>query len=151
MNDSMNSIQSCRNCLGTLQSLYAFIEGSPKRHAIFKNLQTNQSGTLKRVNGTRWSSRDKAVDSLINTYESVLSTLNYIKKNDKTQAGANAGPLLKAIKEFEFQFMTRVLYEIFERTGILVSSLQKADMEMDKCAKLLEITLESFRDHSRIF
>ena len=33
--DTMNDVEPLRDALGTLQSLYNFLEGSPKRHAVF--------------------------------------------------------------------------------------------------------------------
>ena len=84
----------------------------------------NQPTSVKRVDGTRWSSRRRAVSSLIKTYEFVLDTLAYIDSSDKTPAGANAKPLLISIEEFEFQFVLRVLNDAFERTGLLSDSLQ---------------------------
>ena len=94
LENALGSITEARNCLGTVQSLYSFIEGSPKRHAIFINAQlTNTPITIKRVDGTRWASRKRAVASLIHTYEFVFEALEYIDKNDKSTSAANAGPL----------------------------------------------------------
>ena len=88
LQDALNKIPEARNCLGTLNSLYTFIEGSPKRHAIFNNMQLeNQTSSIKRVDGTRWSSRSRAVSSLIKTYGFVLDTLAFIGSTDKSPAG----------------------------------------------------------------
>ena len=37
--DTMSDVEPLRNALGTLQSLYNFLEGSPKRHAVFNSVK----------------------------------------------------------------------------------------------------------------
>ena len=37
LQDTMTEIETLRNALGTIQSLYNFLHGSTKRHALFKN------------------------------------------------------------------------------------------------------------------
>ena len=39
LQDAMTAIEPLRNALGTIQSLYNFIEGSPKRHTFFKDME----------------------------------------------------------------------------------------------------------------
>ena len=64
------------------------------------------TGTLKQLSQTRWASRKRALSSLVETFEFVLGTLEYIYFiNDKTLAGANARPLLRSIEEFKFNFV----------------------------------------------
>ena len=147
LSDALNLLTSARNCLGTVNSLYTFIEGSAKRHAIFLNSQlTNKATTVKRVDGTRWSSRERAVTSLVETYVFVLDTLSYISYTDNSESGAMSKSLLKAIEEFEFQFMLRLLDLVFERVGILSDALQSPEIEMDRCSRLLQTTLESLAE-----
>ena len=38
LQDTMTHVEVLRNALGTVQSLYNFIEASPKRHTMFMNL-----------------------------------------------------------------------------------------------------------------
>ena len=147
--DSLNQLESARNCLGTLNSLYNFIECSPKRHALFINSQlSSKTTTVKRVDGTRWSSRQRALSSLIDTYEFVLETLSYIDLTDKSQSGTIARSLLRAIEDFEFQFMARLLNLIFSRIRIFSDALQSPTIEMDRCSRLLENTIDSLTELS---
>ena len=68
-----------RNCLGTVNSLYNFLGGSSYRHAIFKNSQlTNKAITIKRVDITRWSAKERAVNEALSTYDFVLDSLIFI-------------------------------------------------------------------------
>ena len=55
---AMCNILNLRNCIGTVQSLSVFIEASPKRHAIFQEIQKNTGEcqiALKDQSDTRWS------------------------------------------------------------------------------------------------
>ena len=130
----INTVSVSRNCLGTVQALYTFIHGSPKRLSIFKNAQLCLGPTsLKRAEGTRWSFRERAIDSLISTYPFVLETLNFI---DKTENLAETRSLLKAIEEFDFQFVVRVLQKCYDLTGVFCLALQAPETEMDRCSEL---------------
>ena len=85
---ALNQLTLARNCLGTVNSLFAFIKGTAKRHAIFLNFQLSDSKTtFKRVDGTRWSSKDHAIPFLVKTYVFVLETLSHINLTEKSQAG----------------------------------------------------------------
>ena len=56
--DTMTQIEPVRNALGTIQSLYNFLEASPKRHAIFADIQSDLNPivrSLKSLSVTRWS------------------------------------------------------------------------------------------------
>ena len=39
LQDTMTEIETLRNALGTIQSLYNFLHGSTKRHALFKDIK----------------------------------------------------------------------------------------------------------------
>ena len=67
-----------RKCCGTVSSVYDYIGGSNKRHAIFINMEAEEVSdpeTLKNHCATRWTSRERSFDSLYETYEYVLKTL----------------------------------------------------------------------------
>lgn len=132
-----------RNCLGTVNSLYNFVNGSAKRKDIFQNSQLQKHGiTLKRHAETRWGSRKNSVDSCVDTYEFILDTLDYIQLTDKT-CSSEAVSLLKSIKEFEFLFVLHVLHEVFDRTGILSDALQDSELDVERSIRLKSTTIES--------
>ena len=145
--DALEKLPLARNCLGTVNSLYNFLEGSSKRHAIFKNSQlTNKATTIKRVDITRWSAKERAVNAALSTYDFVLDTLVFIERNGSSMADAQAKQLLNSVEEFEYNFILRVLYEIFERTGILSKALQSSELELDHCNLLVKVSLESLAE-----
>ena len=75
----------------------------------------------------------------------VLDTLAFIKYHDPF-AKSQAKSLFRAIEEFEFHFMARILNIIFDHTGALSDVLQSSDLELDRCNRLTQNTLESFAE-----
>ena len=78
LQDTCSKIIEVRNCIGTVNSIYSFIEASPKRHAIFEKLQIEQNQsrlTLKHLSDTRWSSRDKAFRAINENLAVIFDTL----------------------------------------------------------------------------
>ena len=60
-------IEPLRKTLGQIQSLYNFIEASPKRHAIFNDIKIDgklQVRTLKSLSMTRWSCHCEGVKAV---------------------------------------------------------------------------------------
>ncbi|CAF1116873.1 unnamed protein product [Brachionus calyciflorus] len=67
LQDTCSNLVEVRNCIGTVNSVYSFIEASPKRHAIFEKLQMEKKKSelkLKYLSDTRWSSRYKAFKAI---------------------------------------------------------------------------------------
>jgi hypothetical protein len=60
----MTTIEPLQKALGVIQSLHNFLEGSPKCHAIFKDIKVEDEDedvtlTIKSQSATRWSCRCK--------------------------------------------------------------------------------------------
>ena len=67
LQDTMNDLEPLRNAVGTLQSLYNFLERSTKRHALFHSFEVDSDHlvlTLKFLSDTRWSCRREAVKAV---------------------------------------------------------------------------------------
>ena len=67
LQDAMTTVEPMRNTLGTIQSVYNFLEASPKRHALFGDIETEECcllTTLKSQSVTRWSCRWEAVKAV---------------------------------------------------------------------------------------
>ena len=59
LQDTMSDVEPLRNALGTLQSLYNFLEGSPKRHAVFNSVKVDDDHLLRTLKPL--SERDMAL------------------------------------------------------------------------------------------
>ena len=75
LQDSCQSIKEIRNTIGTLNCLYAFVERSAKRHALFHGLQAENARALKQLSETRWASRFTAFKAVKETLPFILQFL----------------------------------------------------------------------------
>jgi hypothetical protein len=76
--DTMEEVEPLRNALGVIQSLYNFLEASPKRHAIFNDTEVDESHlrlTLKSLSATRWSCHWEAVKAVVEQLERIVKSL----------------------------------------------------------------------------
>ena len=77
--------KSFRNCLGTVQELYNFVEASPKRHALFQETQKQRSEkplVLKSQSKTRWACHKAASSTLKSRLPAILQTLLNVDGSD---------------------------------------------------------------------
>jgi hypothetical protein len=148
---------TARNFFGTVEQLYAFIEGSTKRHGLFKEVQTQLSvlhgeeleGTLHSLCTTRWATRADNCAVLEKSLPVVATTLQQIKSSDSynREIASHAAALLKAI-DFEFCLCLSVLGELLELCNISSKYLQAKDMDISLASLQIEALiaeLESFR------
>ena len=111
--------QEVRNALGLLEELYVFFSGH-KRNSIFMNAQKDVSHKkqLKRVACRRWNSRQAAVDTTIQCYNSILEALELLVSTsvDSTTVSGARG-LSMRLTDIRFLITLFVLKEIFAVAG----------------------------------
>lgn len=151
------AVKDIRNVLGTVSSLYNFLEGSAKRHAKLAEVQhssvTNSSSnhpviTLKRLCETRWSSRYRSVQAVLSNYSAILETLTFVSENDTSKSGADAHSLFLNVCTFHFFFYLTVLNALLEVTNVLSEYLQHEQINMREAKTVADssvLTLEGFR------
>ena len=49
LQDTMTEIETLRNAVGTIQSLYNFLHGSTKHHALFKDIEVHEDEQVPRI------------------------------------------------------------------------------------------------------
>ena len=49
LQDTMTEIETLRNAVGTIQSLYNFLHGSTKRHALLKEIEVHEDEQVPRI------------------------------------------------------------------------------------------------------
>ena len=151
--DCLSSLPLLRNTLGIVQSLYVFLEASPKRHAIFVNTEMNAVTslvrTLKSLSATRWSANYESVKGVDEEFERIIKCLWTIVHECDAKASSEAKSLLSAILDFEFLFGLHVLKVILPSTSKLSSYIQGTSIDIRKVKRNSELTirtLESCRD-----
>ncbi|CAF0831184.1 unnamed protein product, partial [Brachionus calyciflorus] len=139
-----------RNCIGTVNVIHNLIEASPKRHQIFKKIQSDFVGeaiSLKSTSETRWSSRDRAFKAIrqnlnsihIKKYEGSLKEVtNYedIKEQYNAQVERLTTELINQLKE-RFSDDLEPISFIYD---ILLDEKLKVNRD------LLEAKLDIYRD-----
>ena len=101
--DTMEEVEPLRNALGTIQGLYNFLEASPKRHAIFNDMNVEEDHlrlTLKSLSVTRWSWRREAVKAVIEQQERIVKTLLKLSVDKNAKTSANARCQLTSMCDF---------------------------------------------------
>lgn len=78
IHDTMTDIAPLRNTLGIVQSLYTFLEASPKRHAILAEVKVDGEhikNSLKSQSVTRWCCRWQSVKAVFYQLPHILKAL----------------------------------------------------------------------------
>ena len=124
-----------KDSLGTVQSLYNFIEASPKRHAIYMKVENNaESGfirVLKSQSVTRWTCHYEAVRAVSEEFERVILCLNHIENDETSDSKTTSqAALLLNILDFEFVFGVELLNVILIQTSKLSSYLQSKKVDI---------------------
>lgn len=123
---------------GNLEMVYNFICGSKKRVSFYEECQkkyseNKQCRRLKRVNTTRWMSHDNALDAILDTFESVIDTLEYVRNiesSNDSSAIHMAGCLIDYLLSKRFvltAFCFKNVFEILSPVNIL---LQSSDLDL---------------------
>ena len=133
LQSTLADVEALRNALGTIQSLYNFIEGSTKRHALLKNIQIEDDGdtislTLKSLSATRWSCRWMVVKAIYEQIYNVIKALLVLTKDKDPNTYRDSKTLLNAICAFNFVFGLLVFLRSFCRTLMLSENTFKAKM-----------------------
>ena len=141
-----------RNTLGVMQSLYVFLEASPKRHAMFMKEASDGAfiRTLKSLSVTRWTAHESSRKGVDEELPRIIKTLNdnEISQECDAKVSSEARCLLNAILTFEFIFGLALLKIILPATSNLSSFVQSINVDVRRVkqnAELTVTTLESCR------
>ena len=105
LQDTMTEIETLRNALGTVQSLYNFLHGSTKCHTLFKDIEVHEEDvalTLKSLSTTRWSCRWAAVRAVLEQVPRIMEALVTLSKDRDPKTYNESNSLLHSICDFEF-------------------------------------------------
>ena len=135
LQDTMTTIEPLKKALGVIQNLHNFLEGSPKRHAIFKDIEVEDEEedvtlTIKSQSATRWSCRWAAVKAVANQVPKIIEALLLLSKDRDPKTCNDSNSLLNSICEFRFVFGLMVLKVILSNTNGLSRYLQGKQMDV---------------------
>ena len=125
--DTLSKVKILKDTLGTVQSLYNFIEASPKRHAVYMGVEKEDDSrfvrVLKSLSVTRWACHHEAVKAISEEFERIILCLDLIMTDDSSDSKttSQAKALLQNIVDYEFLFGIKVLRMILIHTAKLSS------------------------------
>ncbi|XP_068739132.1 zinc finger MYM-type protein 1-like [Montipora capricornis] len=148
LQDTLTTVEPLRNTLGTIQSLYNFLEASPKRHALFRDIETEEGNlvkTLKSQSVTRWSCRWEAVKAVDQQLERIVKALLVLSTDKDVKTYSESRSLLHAICDFQFILGLCVLKIILSNTSSLSAYLQGKTVDVVTARRNANLTLETLR------
>ncbi|XP_071749816.1 zinc finger MYM-type protein 1-like [Lepeophtheirus salmonis] len=139
--------------MGTVQILYNFIEGSPKRSAIYKSVKITSKDeehakvmTLKNQSATRWSLRYDAVHAVSLGMVRIMKTLIIMRKDKDTLSSSTATSLLNSIFSHKFVFGIELLKTLLRHTSSLSDELQGRKVDPTKARKHVNLVIRTLED-----
>ena len=147
----LTSVAPLKNCLGVIQSLYCFIEASPKRHAVYCNIEVEGSEssfvrTLKSQGDTRWACHWEAVKAVIDEFKRILLCLLKLYEDDDPRTSSDARALLTALADFEFLLCLCILKVILSSINSLSRYLQGKNVDVSSAQRNANLTLGVLKD-----
>ncbi|KAE9522277.1 hypothetical protein AGLY_017320 [Aphis glycines] len=139
LNLVLNKAVSCNNdaidLFGNLELVYNFITGSKKRFTVYEDFQSKYSNTgqkrrLKRVSTTRWMSQDYALQAILDTFDSVIYTLEQTRDTEVLDFFAAIHSISNALlkinnlrqKDEVFESLMTKVYDLISDKGEFIFS-----------------------------
>ena len=150
LQDTMTTVEPLRNTLGTIQSLYNFREASPKRHALFGDIETDEGSLLLKTltesqSVTRWSCRWEAVKAVDQQLERIVKALLVLSTDKDAKTYSESLSLLHGICDFQFVLGLCVLKIILSNTSSLSAYLQGKTVDVITARRNANMTLATLR------
>ena len=115
----------------TIGDIYRFMDGSPKRHALYNEHVKQQQITsgktaLHALSDTRWTARSDNLDTIMNVYPALLSMFQQMSHG----GNGTATGLLFRIKQFNFVTAFLVVQKCFSLSRYASEYLQNKGMDL---------------------
>jgi hypothetical protein len=129
------SVQSVRNCIGTVSSTITFFRSSVKRSECLKRIISEQSpsatsSSLIALCQTRWIEKHDALLRFVDLYTPIVTCLESLATDSNTETSSTASQLFHAVTQSEFVISVCVLKSLFSLTLPLSKNLQKVDCDL---------------------
>ena len=128
---SVENVITVKTVFDAIGDIYRFMDGSPKRHALYKEHVKKQdisSGktALHSLSDTRWTARSDNLDVIISVYPALLSMF----KQMSNEGNGTAAGLLFRIKQFDFVSACLVLQKCFSLSRHASEYLQSEEVDL---------------------
>lgn len=137
------SVQSIRNCIGTVKSVGNFIKFSAKRTAVLKQKiqeycpQTKWT-KLTSMCDTRWVENHNGLIRFKEIYKPIVECLDVLSEETDAETSSKASQLLTAIISSEFVISLCVAETLFSYTVSLCKMLQAVNCDLPSAIGFVE-------------
>lgn len=141
--DAAKKVNTLDELIGLLEAIYAFQSSSTIRHDAFIKSQDKCTNIMQLPQHceTRWVSKYKGVHFFKNRFECVIDALQKCGLSNKKREAAEAKGLLYQFCKFETLLMLFYMDEILGIINNLSIYLQKSNLDIIKCLKLVKSTI----------
>jgi len=135
LQDATRSCTLIRDALAFVRELVYFVKASPLRSRVFDELKAGnpaefKSSGLRPLCPTRWTVRTKAIQSILDNYETLIDTLDMLSVRNTDDASAKACGFIKRMNDFESYFGLRTALRIFGPSEVCSRQLQKVNISV---------------------
>lgn len=143
---------------GVIQLVYNYIEGSPKRHAVFENIMKSSNlklKYLKSLSETRWACRSEAVSVVQAQLNIIIKALEEsVENSSDAKTKAKGKGILYQMKSFDFIICLEVVHPILQLVVQVSKTLQSPNIDLCQAVEevsSLALALEEFRIEAAVF
>ena len=135
LQDATRSCTLIRDALDFVRELVYFVNASPLRSRVFDEIKASnpdesKSSGLRPLCPTRWTVRTKAIQSILNNYQTLMDTSEMLSARNTDDASAKASGFIKKMNDFETYFGLRTALRIFEPSEVCSKQLQKVNLSV---------------------
>ena len=139
-----------REALNLCTNLYNLIKLSPKRLAVFEEIQKLHQGSqtsIKPLCPTRWTVRATAISSILTNYDVLLDTLDAImQENKRNETAAKASGIAAQMEKFDIIAGLYIAKLLFSTTDQAATMLHITAAEANGIINSLKAHLGKLRD-----
>lgn len=151
--DAVSSCLEARELFGNLELLFDFIGSSKKRIGLYSNFQKNRypgnpQRRLKRVTTTRWSSHSSALQTVLDTFDALIDTLDDLQNDSTTDrvCCVKASSLMDYLLSERFILTSLLFTNIFDITSPLSKFLQGKNADLLAAVNCIQDALTKIED-----
>ena len=151
---SVNNVPSVNDVFDIVGCVYLYLEGSPKRHALYEGeLQVHGISkgkiALHALSDTRWTARSDNLEVVFNTLPAIISMLETMPEEGESAADG----LLERVQKLRFIASCIVLKNCFALSRSLSEYLQHENMDLVSAVsgvQSLKDSLSSFPNEEKM-
>lgn len=151
--DAVSSCSEARDLFGNLEFLFDFIGSSKKRIGLYSNFQNirypgKPQRRLKRVTTTRWYSHFSALQTVIDTFDAIIDTLDNLHNDSTTDrvCSVKATSLMDYMLSERFVLTSLVFTKVFDITSPLSKFLQGKNVDLLAATNYVQNSLMKIED-----